>query len=41
MGISQSELEGYIRPMVEEGKISVRNFGDSIYYEISKELEPL
>jgi wyosine [tRNA(Phe)-imidazoG37] synthetase (radical SAM superfamily) len=41
MGISQSELEGYIRAMVEEGKISVRNFGDSIFYEISKELEPL
>ena len=41
MGISQSELEGYIRPMVEEGKIRVRNFGDSIFYEISKELEPL
>lgn len=41
MGISQSELEGYIRPMVEEGKIRVRNFGDSIFYEISKELEPI
>jgi tape measure domain-containing protein len=41
MGISQSELEGYIRPMVEEGKIRVRNFGDSIFYEISKEFEPL
>jgi len=41
MGISQSELEGYIRPMVEEGKIRVRNFGDSIFYEISKEFESL
>ena len=36
MGIPQSELEGYIRLMVEEGKIKIRSFRDSIYYEISK-----
>ncbi len=36
MGIPQKELEGYIRPMVEEGKIKIRSFGNSIYYEISK-----
>ena len=34
MGIPQNELEGYISPLVEEGKIQVRIFGDSIYYEI-------
>ena len=36
MGIPQNELEGYIRPLVEEGKIQVRIFGDSIYYEIGE-----
>jgi wyosine [tRNA(Phe)-imidazoG37] synthetase (radical SAM superfamily) len=36
MGIPQKELEGYIRPMVEEGKIKIRSFGNAIYYEISK-----
>ena len=35
MGIPQKELEGYIRFMVEEGKIKIRSFGNSIYYEIS------
>jgi len=34
MGISKDELDGYIRPLVEEGKIQSRLFGDSIYYEI-------
>jgi wyosine [tRNA(Phe)-imidazoG37] synthetase (radical SAM superfamily) len=36
MGIPQKELEGYIRPMVEEGRIKIRSFGNAIYYEISK-----
>jgi hypothetical protein len=35
MGIPQKELEGYIRSMVEEGKIKIRSFGNAIYYEIS------
>jgi DNA-binding IclR family transcriptional regulator len=34
MGIPQSELDKYIKPLVQEGKIQVRFFGDSIYYEI-------
>jgi wyosine [tRNA(Phe)-imidazoG37] synthetase (radical SAM superfamily) len=34
MGISKKELAGYIRPLMEEGKIQSRLFGDSIYYEI-------
>ncbi len=34
MGIPQSELDRHIRPLVEEGKIRSRLFGDSIYYEI-------
>jgi wyosine [tRNA(Phe)-imidazoG37] synthetase (radical SAM superfamily) len=36
MGIPQKELEGYIRLMVEEGKVKIRSFGNAIYYEISK-----
>ena len=39
MGIPQNELENYIGPLIHEGKIKVRFFGDSIYYEISKEFE--
>jgi len=34
MGISKNELGGYIKPLMEEGKIQSRLFGDSIYYEI-------
>jgi wyosine [tRNA(Phe)-imidazoG37] synthetase (radical SAM superfamily) len=34
MGISKDELDRYIKPLVEEGKIQSRLFGDSIYYEI-------
>jgi predicted ArsR family transcriptional regulator len=34
MGISQSELDKYINPLVQEGKIQTREFQDSIYYEI-------
>jgi len=34
MGIRQSELDKYIKPMVQEGKIRAREFRDSIYYEI-------
>jgi len=34
MGISKDELEKYIKPLIEEGKIQSRPFGGSIYYEI-------
>lgn len=34
IGISQIELDGYLRLMVEEGKIKARTFADLIYYEI-------
>jgi wyosine [tRNA(Phe)-imidazoG37] synthetase (radical SAM superfamily) len=37
MGISQNELDRYIKPLTQEGKIQTRIFGESIYYEISKE----
>jgi wyosine [tRNA(Phe)-imidazoG37] synthetase (radical SAM superfamily) len=37
MGIPEKELEKYIEPLVKERKIRVRLFGNSIYYEISKE----
>jgi wyosine [tRNA(Phe)-imidazoG37] synthetase (radical SAM superfamily) len=34
MGIPQNELNQYIEPLTQEGKIQARIFGDSIYYEI-------
>lgn len=34
MGIPQNELDRYIKPLIQEGKIQTRNFCDSIYYEI-------
>jgi len=34
MGISKNELDGYIKSLMEEGRIRSRLFGDSIYYEI-------
>src|SRR4030043_780517 len=34
MGIPQNELDNYVNPLVQEGKIQARVFGDSIYYEI-------
>ena len=34
MGIPQSELEAYLNPLIQEGKIRSRPFGNSIYYEI-------
>jgi wyosine [tRNA(Phe)-imidazoG37] synthetase (radical SAM superfamily) len=37
MGISQNELDQYIKPLAQEGKIQTRIYGGSIYYEISKE----
>ena len=36
MAIPKEELEATVQPMVEEGKIKTRRFGDSIYYEVSK-----
>jgi wyosine [tRNA(Phe)-imidazoG37] synthetase (radical SAM superfamily) len=34
MGITREELEAYLNPLIQEGKIQPRPFGDSIYYEI-------
>lgn len=34
MGIPQNELDEYIKPLAQEGKIQTRIFGGSIYYEI-------
>ena len=34
MGIPQNELDQYIRPLTQEGKIHTRIFGGSVYYEI-------
>ncbi len=33
MGIRENEIEKYIQPLVSEGKIRARVFGDLIYYE--------
>jgi wyosine [tRNA(Phe)-imidazoG37] synthetase (radical SAM superfamily) len=34
MGIPQNELDRYIQPLVEEGKIQARFFRGSVYYEV-------
>jgi wyosine [tRNA(Phe)-imidazoG37] synthetase (radical SAM superfamily) len=39
MGIPEKELEKYIEPLVKERKIRARLFGNSIYYEISREVD--
>ena len=36
MAIPKEELEATMQPMVEEGKIKTRRFGDSVYYEVLK-----
>jgi DNA-binding transcriptional ArsR family regulator len=36
MGIPQDELDQYIEPLTQEGKIQARIFGGSIYYEIGE-----
>jgi wyosine [tRNA(Phe)-imidazoG37] synthetase (radical SAM superfamily) len=34
MGISKNDLDRFIKPLMKEGKIQSRLFGDSVYYEI-------
>ena len=34
MGITRDELEAYLSPLIQEGRIKSRPFGDSVYYEI-------
>ena len=34
MGISKNDLDRFIKPLMEEGKVQSRLFGDSVYYEI-------
>ncbi len=34
MGIQENEIEKYVRPLIVEGKIRVRSFDNSVYYEI-------
>jgi len=36
MGIPQNELDRYIEPLTQEGKIQTRIFDGSVYYEISE-----
>ena len=35
MGIPQNELDQYIQPLIQEGKIQTRIFGGSVYYEMN------
>ncbi len=39
MGIPQNELDKYIKPLTQEGKIRSRIFGGSVYYEIGESLK--
>jgi len=34
MGIPQSELDQYLKPLIRGAKIQIRSFGNSVYYEI-------
>jgi wyosine [tRNA(Phe)-imidazoG37] synthetase (radical SAM superfamily) len=34
MGITRDKLEAYLNPLIQEGKIQSRSFGNSIYYEM-------
>jgi wyosine [tRNA(Phe)-imidazoG37] synthetase (radical SAM superfamily) len=36
MAMSEEELEATMKPMLEEGKIKPRHFGDTVYYEVSR-----
>ena len=36
MGIAQNELHRYVEPLAREGKIQIRIFGVSVYYEIGE-----
>jgi wyosine [tRNA(Phe)-imidazoG37] synthetase (radical SAM superfamily) len=36
MGIPVNELDKYVEPLIQEGKIQTRIFGDLVYYEIGK-----
>ncbi len=33
MGLSQDELETFLKPLVEKGKVRIRSFEGSVYYE--------
>ena len=34
MGIPEGELDRYLEPLARDGKVQIRSFGDSVYYEI-------
>jgi wyosine [tRNA(Phe)-imidazoG37] synthetase (radical SAM superfamily) len=39
MGIPTEELERHIQPLILKGSIEVRSFGDSVFYEVAKEIQ--
>jgi wyosine [tRNA(Phe)-imidazoG37] synthetase (radical SAM superfamily) len=39
MDIPAEELESHIHPLVLKGSVKVRSFGDTIFYEVEKEIE--
>jgi len=38
MGIPTEELERHIQPLIQKGSIEVRSFGESVFYEVVKEI---
>jgi wyosine [tRNA(Phe)-imidazoG37] synthetase (radical SAM superfamily) len=40
MGIPVEELESNLHPLIQTGSVKMRSFGDSIFYEAEKEIEP-
>jgi hypothetical protein len=39
MGIPTEELERHIQPLILKGNIEVRSFGESVFYEVVKEIQ--
>jgi biotin operon repressor len=39
MGIPTEELERHIQPLIQKGSIEVRSFGESVFYEVVKEIQ--
>ncbi|MDI6762284.1 MAG: radical SAM protein [Thermodesulfobacteriota bacterium] len=39
MGIPTEELERHIQPLILKGSIEVRSFGESVFYEVVKEIQ--
>jgi hypothetical protein len=40
LGIPQKDMEKYVNPLVKEGRIRSRTFGNSVYYEVAGGFKP-